>query len=115
MGYAAAMCFQSPSQFQGKDIELAGDQLTCPQVAEAFSASQEAAGLPAVAYAEGSAWIFWLISAELYKLIIWYQEKGYQADVEECRKQFPGLLTFKDFLERTKWSNPENTYETLAL
>jgi hypothetical protein len=42
MGYAAAMSFQSPSQFQGNDIELAGDQLTCPQVAEAFSASQEA-------------------------------------------------------------------------
>lgn len=121
MGFAAAACFLQPEKFQGKDIELAGDELTCPQVAEAFSASQKAKGLPPVEYAEGSAWIFWLISGELYKLIIWYQEKGYQANVTECRELFPavgdvkGLLSFSDFLEHTEWSNPEKTYETLAI
>ena len=114
MGYAAAVSFLNPEQFKGKDIELAGDELTCPQVAEAFSESQKKAGLPEVVYSESGTWIFWLISAELYKLIIWYQEKGYQADVAECRKLFPNLTTFAGFLERTKWNDAEKTYESLA-
>ena len=114
MGYAAAECFMNPTKFVGMDIELAGDELTCPQMAEAFSESQQANGLPAVTYSESGTFIFWLISAELYKLIIWYQEKGYQADVKQCRELSPDLCTFKTFLERTKWNDKDKVYEQLA-
>jgi hypothetical protein len=52
---------------------------------------------------------------ELFKLIQWYRQRGYQADVEFLRSQeFPGLLTtFEEFLAETDWANPQRTYEDL--
>ncbi|MBW4563100.1 MAG: NmrA family NAD(P)-binding protein [Mojavia pulchra JT2-VF2] len=111
MGRVAAYVIKHPSQYIGKEIELAGDVLTPKQMAEVFS---EAQGMKVV-HKETPAWIFLLLwQKELFTLIQWYRNKGYQADVERLRAEFPGLLTtFKEFLEETHWANPELTYESL--
>jgi uncharacterized protein YbjT (DUF2867 family) len=111
MGRVAAYVMKHPSKYIGRDIELAGDVLTPKQLAEAFSKAQ---GIPVV-HKEVPAWIFLLLfRKELFDLIQWYRNKGYQADVQRLRKEeFPGLLTtFSEFLEETHWANKEFTYES---
>ncbi len=111
MGRVAAYVIQHPSQYIGREIELAGDMLTPKQMAEAFSQAQ---GIK-VTHKETPAWIFLLLwQKELFDLIQWYRHKGYQADVQHLRTEFPGLLTtFNEFLQETNWANPELTYENL--
>ncbi|MBD2166748.1 NmrA/HSCARG family protein [Calothrix membranacea FACHB-236] len=111
MGRVAAYVIQHPSQYIGREIELAGDVLTPKQMAEAFSQAQ---GIKVV-HKETPAWIFLLLwQKELFNLIQWYRQKGYQADVQQLRAEFPGLLTtFNGFLAETHWKNVELTYESL--
>ncbi|OUL34851.1 NmrA family protein [Nostoc sp. T09] len=111
MGRVAAYVIQHPSQYIGREIELAGDVLTPKQMAEAFSQAQ---GIK-VTHKETPAWIFLLLwQKELFDLIQWYRHKGYQADVQQLRTEFPELLTtFSEFLEQTNWANRELTYENL--
>lgn len=111
MGRVAAYVIQHPSQYIGREIELAGDVLTPQQMAEAFSQAQ---GIK-VTHKETPAWIFLLLwQKELFNLIQWYRNKGYEADVQQLQAEFPGLLTkFSEFLEETNWANSELTYENL--
>ncbi|BAY99359.1 NmrA family protein [Tolypothrix tenuis PCC 7101] len=111
MGRVAAYVIQHPAQYIGREIELAGDVLTPKQMAEAFSQAQ---GIKVI-HKETPAWIFLLLwQKELFNLIQWYRHQGYQADVQQLRQEFPGLLTtFSEFLAETHWNNPELTYESL--
>lgn len=112
MGRVAAYVMKNPDKYIGQEIELAGDVLTPKQLAEAFSQAQ---GITVV-HKETPAWIFLLLfQKELYALIQWYRHKGYQADVQHLRQEFPGLLTtFDEFLQETNWANKELTYESLS-
>jgi uncharacterized protein YbjT (DUF2867 family) len=111
MGRVAAYVIKNRDKYIGQEIELAGDLLTPKQMAAAFSKAQ---GIPVV-YKETPAWIFiLLLRKELFDLIQWYRTKGYQADVQHLREEFPGLLTtFGEFIEETNWANKELTYESL--
>lgn len=111
MGRVAAYVIQHPAQYIGREIELAGDVLTPKQMAEAFSQAQ---GIKVI-HKETPAWIFLLLwQKELFNLIQWYRYQGYQADVQQLRQEFSGLLTtFSEFLAETHWNNPELTYESL--
>ncbi len=111
MGRVAAYVIKNPSNYISQDIELAGDVLTPKQMTEAFSKAQ---GIPVI-YRETPAWIFLLLlRKELFDLIQWYRTKGYQADVQHLREEFPGLLTtFSEFLAESNWANKELTYESL--
>ncbi|HAX76843.1 MAG TPA: NmrA family protein [Cyanobacteria bacterium UBA11372] len=112
MGRVAAYVIKHPEKYISKEIELAGDVLTPKQMAELFSQVQ---GIP-VMHKEVPAWIFLLFfRKELFDLIMWYRNRGYQADVKQLREEeFPGLLTtFREFLEETDWANQELTYESL--
>lgn len=96
------------SDYVGRSIELASDVLNPTQMAEAFSQVQ---GRP-VKHQELPAWLFLLLGRKsLFDLIQWYRQAGYEADVEQLRAEFPGLLTpFEQFLQATDWANPELSY-----
>lgn len=111
MGRIAAYVIQHPEKYIGKEIELAGDVLTPSQMAIAFSKVQETK----VIHKEVPPWIFLLfLQKELYNIIQFYRNQGYQADVNHLREEFPGLLTtFDEFLQETNWGNAQLTYETM--
>ncbi|MGI8502190.1 MAG: NmrA family NAD(P)-binding protein [Hassallia sp.] len=112
MGRVAAYVIKNPDKYIGQEIELASDVLTPKQLAKAFSQAQGTT----VVHKETPAWMFLLLfQKELYALIQWYRHKGYQADVQHLRQEFPGLLTtFDEFLQETNWGNKELTYESLS-
>ncbi|HEY9726213.1 MAG TPA: NmrA family NAD(P)-binding protein [Chroococcales cyanobacterium] len=111
MGRIAAYAIKHPSNYIGREIELAGDVLTPKQMVEEFSKVQ---GMTVV-YKEVPPWLFLLLwRKRLFELIQWYRNQGYQADVQSLREEFPGLLTtFREFLEETNWANPQLTYDSL--
>nr|WP_290223354.1 NmrA family NAD(P)-binding protein [Trichocoleus desertorum] len=103
MGRVAAQVMKHPERYLEQSIELAGDVLTPRQMAEVFTQVQ---GKPVI-YREVPPWIFLLLFRKsLFDLIQWYRNQGYQADVPNLRKEFPGLLTtFQEFLEESHWSD----------
>ncbi|MBV6624879.1 MAG: NmrA/HSCARG family protein [Rivularia sp. (in: Bacteria)] len=111
MGRIAAYVIQHPDRYIGREIELAGDVLTPLQMAEAFSKVQD----NKVVHKQVPPWIFLLfLQKELYNIIQFYRNQGYQADVNSLRAEFPGLLTtFDEFLQETNWGNAKLTYENL--
>ncbi|MEV7844635.1 NmrA/HSCARG family protein [Streptomyces cyaneofuscatus] len=85
IGVFAADAFDRPAEFIGREIELAGDEITFPQVAEVY---ERITGTPSR-----------LEPTPLEeRMFEWFAEEGYQADIPALRELHPGLLTFEQFL-----------------
>ncbi|GAB2959181.1 NmrA/HSCARG family protein [Micromonospora polyrhachis] len=87
IGVFVADAFDHPGRSIGRQIELAGDELTFPQVAEIY---QRVTGTPTRLE---------VLPIE-ERMFQWFAEAGYQADIPALRRQHPELLTFEQFLSR---------------
>ncbi|WP_411084661.1 NmrA/HSCARG family protein [Streptomyces sp. cmx-18-6] len=85
IGVFAADAFDRPAEFIGREIELAGDEITFPQVAEVY---ERITGTPSRLEPLP-------IEERMFE---WFAEEGYQADIPALRELHPGLLTFEQFL-----------------
>lgn len=85
IGAFAADAFDRPAEFIGREIELAGDEITFPQVAEVY---ERITGTPSRLEPTP-------IEERMFE---WFAEEGYQADIPALRELHPGLLTFEQFL-----------------
>ncbi|GAA3530672.1 NmrA/HSCARG family protein [Nonomuraea rosea] len=88
IGVFAADAFDDPAGFVGRQIELAGDELTFPEVARVY---ERVSGTPTR---------FEALPIE-ERMFEWFAEEGYQADIPALRRQHPGLLTLEQFLGRS--------------
>lgn len=107
IGVFAADAFDRPGEHIGQAIELAGDELTGPEIAQAVGF---AAGLPArfeeqpleeVAFSP-----YIQFGEEIALMFEWFQKAGYRADIARLRERHPGLRTFRDWLSETRWQPP---------
>jgi uncharacterized protein YbjT (DUF2867 family) len=100
IGFFAAEAFERPGQYVGRAVELAGDELTAEEVAEAFAART---GLPArfeeLALDAVAANPYIPNAAEISLMFEWFQEHGYRADIDALRAEHPGLLSFAAYLK----------------
>ncbi|GHG98066.1 NmrA/HSCARG family protein [Streptomyces rubradiris] len=87
IGFFAATAFDNPAEYIGKEIELAGDEITFPQVAEIY---ERVTGVPTRFEATP-------VEERMFE---WFAEEGYQADIPALRRIHPGLLTLEEFLTR---------------
>ncbi len=91
-----AVVFSRPEKYIGKDIDVAGDELTFVDAAQALGA---AIGEP-VRYVQ----VPWQAvrdqSEDFYLMYDWFERKGYHADVEDTRDLYPELLDFRAWLAR---------------
>ena len=102
IGVFAAMAFENPEGWIGREVDLAGDEMTMPEVAATFSRVigrevgyyqvpwdqfEEAAGEEA---------------AVMYR---WFNDHGYEADIAALREEHPGLVTFERYLRTHGWEN----------
>ncbi|MFI0941421.1 NmrA family NAD(P)-binding protein [Streptomyces sp. NPDC021020] len=90
----AADCFAHPGEFTGRTLEIAGDELTVRQVAEAFTAAD---GAPA-RLARTPLDELRREAPYLVDFYAWLDGAGYQADVAALRGRWPDLLTFGAWL-----------------
>jgi len=97
IGAFAALAFARPQEFIGKALEIAGDSLTGPQVADAFT---RVSGQP-VRFVELPLEQVRSFNQEMGDLMAWFNEHGYAADIPALRKLHPGLMTFETWLRKT--------------
>ena len=97
IGFFAALAFARPQEFIGKAIELAGDSLTMPQVAETMT---RVTGQP-VQFVEVPLEQVAAFSQETADMLAWFNGHGYEADIAGLRKLHPGMLTFETLLRKT--------------
>lgn len=87
IGAFAAIAFERPDEFIGRAIELAGDDLTEDEVAAVFSRVTGRTVTVDRSQPEGAP----EPDAEMVAMIKWFNEHGYQADIDALRKIHPDL------------------------
>jgi len=97
IGIFAKLAFESPAQYNHKALGLAGDELTSPQLSQAF---KNKTGQPL----DGT---FWFLGAflkymvgELGLMIDWFGKEGYKADIPALKKMHPGLMDMETWIEK---------------
>jgi uncharacterized protein YbjT (DUF2867 family) len=96
IGTFAAFAFARPAEYIGKTLEIAGDSLTMPQVAETMT---RVTGQP-VHFVEVPLEQVRAFSEENATMFAWFNEHGYEADIAALRRLHPELMTFDQFLRR---------------
>lgn len=100
IGAFAADAFQSPEQYIGRSLALAGDELSGGQVADAFHAVTGTAAR----YAQQPLEHIRAISVDLALMWEWIDTCGYdRANIAALRASHAELRTLPDWLEQTGW------------
>lgn len=101
IGAFAALAFEDRPGFLGRTLELAGDELTEPQIAEALT---KVIGRPVTLSApqtpEGTN-----LTAERIAMFEFFNGQGYDADIPALRKLHPTLKPFEQWLRAAGWEH----------
>jgi uncharacterized protein YbjT (DUF2867 family) len=99
LGRIVAEMFAEPQRYLGRQVEVAGDELTGAEVADVFA---KATGLPATFEEQPLAEVQ-AFSEDTAKMFAWFQAEGYRADLAAMRTTYPGLTTLEQWLRRVGW------------
>lgn len=95
IGAFVAMAFEKPGHWQGRAVDIAGDELSMTEVAERFGRiiGRE------VAYRQVP-WEEWEKRAgeEMTKMWRWFEDVGYNVDISALRQEYPALMGFDRWL-----------------
>ena len=97
----AADAFEDPDTWLGRQVEIAGDELTGPQMAEAFA---RVSGIPA-RYQELPIDQLRAVRPDLAAMFDFFNDRGYRADLPALRRIRKDLVSLEDFL-RASWTAP---------
>jgi uncharacterized protein YbjT (DUF2867 family) len=108
IGKFVALAFDRPDEFIGTELEIAGSELTNRQAAEVFGrvlgrpVKFRRLPMPVVRIALGK---------EFFQMFRWFNQSGYQADVDDLRARYPqlGLRTLES---RPEWPRPRRCPRT---
>ena len=103
IGVFAEMAFDRPGDFVAREIDLAGDELTGPQIASLFS---KAIGR-SITYVQTPIEAIRKFSEDYALMMEWFNNKGYEADIHTLRQEHPGLETLETWLVRAGWKKAE--------
>jgi len=94
IGGLVTLAYDHPDEYIGRAIEIAGDELTGPQMAALFS---EAMQRP-VRYVQVPISALRQQSEATARVFEWLNESGYQADIPALRRLYPPLSTLAEWL-----------------
>jgi uncharacterized protein YbjT (DUF2867 family) len=94
IGMVAADMFSRPGTFIGRTLEIAGDELTGPQVAERYI---HITGQPA-RYEEQPIDEVRAFNPDFAAMFTWLNEEGFRADIASLRIDYPQLTAFEPWL-----------------
>jgi uncharacterized protein YbjT (DUF2867 family) len=109
IGFLAAIVLDNPGDWAGRTVDIAGDSLTMPEVAERFSAVTGRH----VFYREQPLQDLKRIDNERYLMLRWFNEHGYDADIEAVRRIHPTLMDLEQWLNKGYWQTEEPAVTTL--
>jgi uncharacterized protein YbjT (DUF2867 family) len=100
IGAFAAIAFDRPGRFLGRTVEIAGDMLTPPQIAETFG---RVCGLPA-RFRQTPIEQIRAFDAQLAQMFTFFNEHPSEAaDLSALRAEHPELMRLETWLRATGW------------
>lgn len=97
IGWFAAQSFLQPGEYDGRAISLAGDESTQEEADVVF---RRVVGIPMpVAIGPVASALKFMLRETVGSMFQWYQEEGYGADIEACRREYPDMQGFESWLE----------------
>ena len=104
IGVFAAMAFEDPGTWVGREVDIAGDELTMPEVAGTFSRvtsrNVDYLQVPWEGFEEQ-------MGEEYTVMYRWFNDHGYEANIAALRDEYPGLASFEQYLRGHGWENVE--------
>jgi uncharacterized protein YbjT (DUF2867 family) len=88
--------FDRPDKFTGETVEIAGDELTGPQVASIYT---HVTGQPA-RFEEQPVEEVRAFNPDFAAMFTWLNDHGFRADIAGLRAEYPALTTFEAWLTR---------------
>lgn len=101
IGAFAADAFENPEAWIGRTVDIAGEELTGPQMAAAFEA---VSGIP-TRFQQLPIEPLRAGREDLANMFDWFEREGFQADLTELRKNRPNLLSLEEWL-KDNWTAP---------
>jgi uncharacterized protein YbjT (DUF2867 family) len=104
IGVFAAMAFEDPERWIGREVDIAGDELTMPEIAGTFSRvigrNVDYLQVPWEGFEEQ-------MGEEYTVMYRWFNDHGYEANIAALRDEYPGLASFEQYLRGQGWENVE--------
>jgi uncharacterized protein YbjT (DUF2867 family) len=102
IGAFVALAFERPEEFIGKELEIAGSELTNAEAAKVFS---RVLGKPVKFQKLPLPLVRLLLGKEFHAMFRWFNEAGYQADIPALRRAYPEihLHTLEQWLREEGW------------
>ncbi len=102
IGAFAALAFENPDTWIGREVDLAGDERTMPEIAEAFS---QVTGREVNYYQVPWDQFEEQMGEELAVMYRWFNDYGCEVDIAALRSEYPELTTFEQFLRDHGWED----------
>src|SRR5215203_1201438 len=102
IGVFATMAFENPGEWIGREVDLAGDELTMPEIADTFS---RVIGRKVDYFQTPWEQFEEQMGEEGTVMYRWFNDHGYEADIPALREEHPGLLSFEQYLRGHGWEN----------
>ena len=93
---------REPDRWIGREADLAGDEMTMPEIADTFSRvigrQVDYFQVPWEQFEEQ-------MGEESTVMYRWFDDHGYEADIAALREKHPGLVSFEQYLRANGWEN----------
>jgi uncharacterized protein YbjT (DUF2867 family) len=102
IGAFVALAFERPAELIGKELEIAGSELTNLEAAKVFS---RVLGKPVKFQKLPLPLVRLILGKELYRMFRWFNEAGFKADIPALRRAYPEvrLQTLEEWLRNEGW------------
>lgn len=97
IGKFAEIAFSNPAKYIGKEIEIAGDELTLNEVFEKIEKVKNIK----IAPMRIPRFITFILPKIMKQMFTFYAKDGWRADLKSLREENPELLSFEDWLKKT--------------
>jgi uncharacterized protein YbjT (DUF2867 family) len=102
IGVFAAMAFEDPESWFGREVDIAGDELTMLEIAGTLSRvigrNVDYFQVPWEGFEEQ-------MGEEYTVMYRWFNDQGYEANIAALRDDYPGLSSFEQYLCGHGWEN----------
>ena len=100
IGAFAAMAFEDPERWIGRELDIAGDELTMVETAQTFGRvvgrKVDYYRIPWEQFRETMGEVVTVLNR-------WFNDVGFEADIAAAREEHPGLMTLEQHLRTTGW------------
>ena len=104
VGAFTTIAFENPDRWIGREVDLAGDEQTMPEMAETFG---RVIGREVSYYQVPWDQFGEQMGEEATLNFRWINEVGYEADIAALRQEYPELTSFERYLRTHGWEGAE--------